>query len=62
MTEPSCKLLSQTFPNCELTVVSDAVAFAEQLANGGFSAVISEQVLGGHPEWKYLPRSPGVTR
>ncbi|WP_419605380.1 ATP-binding protein [Thiolapillus sp.] len=62
MTEPSCKLLlidtspsdaeladkllSQAFPNCELTVVSDAVAFAEQLANGGFSAVISEQALG----------------
>ncbi|WP_457668168.1 ATP-binding protein [Thiolapillus sp.] len=40
------KLLSQAFPNCELNVVSDAVAFAEQLANGGFSAVISEQILG----------------
>jgi len=40
------KLLSQAFPDCELSVVSDAVAFAEQLANGGFSAVISEQVLG----------------
>jgi signal transduction histidine kinase len=40
------RLLGQSFPDCELVIVSDAVAFAEQLAAGGFSTVISEQTLG----------------
>lgn len=40
------RLLGQSFPDCELVIVSDAVAFAEQLSAGGFSTVISEQTLG----------------
>lgn len=40
------RLLGQSFPDCELVIVTDAIAFAEQLSAGGFSAVISEQALG----------------
>jgi len=39
-------LLRQSFPHCELVIVTDAVAFAEQLSLGGFAAVVSEQALG----------------
>ena len=44
--ELASKLLSQAFDDCQLVTVTDAVAFAQQLAAGGFSAVISEQSLG----------------
>jgi len=40
------RLLGHSFPDCELVIVSDAIAFAEQLSAGGFSVVISEQTLG----------------
>lgn len=40
------KLLSNAFTDCKLVVVTDALAFSEQLAIGGFSVVISEQSLG----------------
>ena len=40
------KLLVSSLSDCELIVISDAIAFAEQLATGGFSVVISEQALG----------------
>jgi hypothetical protein len=42
----ACKLLGEAFSGCKLVVVTDAVAFSEQLAIGGFSVVISEQSLG----------------
>jgi len=41
-----CKVLHDAFPDCKLVVVTDALAFSEQLASGGFSVVISEQSLG----------------
>lgn len=40
------KLLGEAFSGCKLVVVTDAVAFSEQLAIGGFAVVISEQSLG----------------
>ena len=39
-------LLAGSFPECELVIVADAIAFAELLAAGGFSVVIAEQALG----------------
>ena len=44
--ELASKLLSQSLSDCQLVTVTDAVGFAQQLAAGGFSAVISEQSLG----------------
>lgn len=44
--ELASKLLKQAFADCQCITVNDAVAFAEQLAVGGFSAIISEQKLG----------------
>lgn len=44
--ELASKLLNQAFADCQCITVNDAVAFAEQLAVGGFSAIISEQKLG----------------
>lgn len=40
------KLLEQSLPDCRLVTVSDPIVFAEHLATGEFSAVISEQTLG----------------
>ena len=45
--ELASKLPKQALSDCRCITANDAVAFAEQLAVGGFSAIISEQ----NPGW-----------
>ncbi|WP_456404993.1 hypothetical protein [Thiolapillus sp.] len=50
------RLINQSFPDCTLITVSDAVAFAEQMAIGGFSVAVSEQTLGWASGMEVLTR------